>query len=134
MPGWGHLRRGSPWFGGWPLGVLAVCWLAAACAPSGGPAPAAPGAAGVGAGQDAAPATAPAGPPLRLIANYSARGSGQSGIWLAYEGGYFREQGLDAELTNVSATPRILPAMIAGEVHISGMDRSEERRVGKGWR
>jgi NitT/TauT family transport system substrate-binding protein len=104
------------------MGVLAVCWLAAACAPSGGPAPAAPGAAGVGAGQDTAPATAPAGPPLRLIANYSARGSGQSGIWLAYEGGYFREQGLDAELTNVSATPRILPAMLAGEVHISGMD------------
>lgn len=104
------------------LGVLAAGGLLAACAAGGSaPAPQVPASASGPAGA-AAPTAGPPAPPLRLIANYSARGPGQSGIWLAYEGGYFQENGLDAELTNVAATPRIIPAMLVGEVHISGMD------------
>jgi NitT/TauT family transport system substrate-binding protein len=104
----------------WPVGALAVCWLVAACA-AGGSAPAA-GPAGAGGAAAQTDQAAPAAPSIRVIANFSAQGPGQSGIWLAYEGGFLREQGLDAELTNVSATPRIIPAMIAGEVNLSGMD------------
>jgi NitT/TauT family transport system substrate-binding protein len=41
---------------------------------------------------------------------------------MAYEGGYLEAQGLAVELTNVSPTSRVIPAMVAGEVHLSGMD------------
>jgi ABC-type nitrate/sulfonate/bicarbonate transport system substrate-binding protein len=56
------------------------------------------------------------------VLNYSARGSGQAGMWLAYEDGGLRELGVDADLQNVAATSRIIPAMLAGEVNLSGMD------------
>jgi NitT/TauT family transport system substrate-binding protein len=111
-------------------GALLAGWLAA-CAPSGGGSVAAPsgsgasapgGAGSEGAGQSAAAATPAPPAPIFLRANYSAQGPGQSGVWLAYEGGNLRENGLDVELTHVSATPRIIPAMIAGEVNVSGMD------------
>jgi ABC-type nitrate/sulfonate/bicarbonate transport system substrate-binding protein len=99
-------------------GLLAGGLLAACAAPSSAPT-AAPSGAGEAQG-GSAPAAPPA--PIRMIANYSAQGPGQSGVWLAYEGGNLRENGLDVELTHVSATPRIIPAMIAGEVNVSGMD------------
>ncbi|HLH23317.1 MAG TPA: ABC transporter substrate-binding protein [Chloroflexota bacterium] len=106
-------------------GALLVGALAVACAPASTPtsAPAAATQSGT-AGAAASGATAATAPPtpIHLIANYSAQGPGQSGVWLAYEGGNLRENGLDVELTHVSATPRIIPAMIAGEVNLSGMD------------
>ena len=43
-------------------------------------------------------------------------------MWLAYESGDLRELGVDADLQNVAATSRIIPAMLAGEVNLSGMD------------
>ncbi len=57
-----------------------------------------------------------------MTANFSARGAGQSGIWLAYEGGFFQEQGLAIELTNITSTSPVIQAMVAGEVSISGID------------
>jgi NitT/TauT family transport system substrate-binding protein len=99
-------------------GLIAGGLLAACAAPSSAP-PAAPSGASEARGGQAS-AAPPA--PIRMIANYSAQGPGQSGVWLAYEGGNLRENGLDVELTHVSATPRIIPAMIAGEVNVSGMD------------
>jgi NitT/TauT family transport system substrate-binding protein len=96
-----------------------------ACAAGGAPAPAArtaPPAASVPAAAQAPAAPATAAPALPLRLNYSTRGAGQAQLWMAYEGGYLREQGLDAELTNVSPTSRVIPAMVAGEVHLSGMD------------
>ncbi len=99
--------------------VLVGMLLIAGCAPSAAPrsdtgAPAAPA---------SAPAAAPQPPaPIHLVGNYSARGVGQAGFWLAYEGGYFREQGLDVELTNITSTSPVIQAMVAGEVHISGID------------
>jgi ABC-type nitrate/sulfonate/bicarbonate transport system substrate-binding protein len=111
------------------LGGLVASALLTACAannPSAAPSPALNAPSGqtttgqAPSGQ--APSVAAPLAPIKLIANYSAQGPGQSGVWLAYEGGNLRENGLDVELTHVSATPRIIPAMIAGEVNISGMD------------
>jgi NitT/TauT family transport system substrate-binding protein len=56
------------------------------------------------------------------VANYAARGSGQSGFWMGYEGGYFREQGLDVELTNITSTSPVIQAMLANEVQLGGID------------
>jgi NitT/TauT family transport system substrate-binding protein len=104
-------------------GLLASALLTACAANSPSAAPST--AAGAPSGQPTSDQTSRgAAPPapIRLVANYSAQGPGQSGVWLAYEGGNLRENGLDVELTHVSATPRIIPAMIAGEVNVSGMD------------
>jgi NitT/TauT family transport system substrate-binding protein len=101
---------------------LAAGWLLAACAAGGGAPPPAPTSAG---GAVTAPVTAAAGvapAPIPLRVNYSTRGGGQAHLWMAYEGGYLQAQGLAAELTNVSPTSRVIPAMVAGEVHLSGMD------------
>src|SRR5579884_3877081 len=101
--------------------VLVGMLLIAGCAPSAAPrsdtgAPAAPA---------SAPAAAPQPPaPIHLVGNYSARGVGQAGFWLAYEGGYFREQGLDVELTNITSTSPSLQAMVAGQVQFAGLDPS----------
>src|SRR5215204_4339073 len=114
---------------------LAALLAVAACGPGAAPAasgaaPAGDDAASVGGGgardavaeRPATASTAMPAPRLRLTANYAARGSGHSGFWLAYEGGYFREQGLDVELTNIGSTAPSIQAMVAGEVQIAGLD------------
>jgi NitT/TauT family transport system substrate-binding protein len=83
-----------------------------------GGAPAAPATGG----QVGLPTASPA--PLRLVVNYSAINGAQSPLWTAYEAGYYREQGLDVELTAVNNTPRVLQAMVAGEIHLSTIDPS----------
>src|SRR5581483_10618713 len=115
--------RGAAFMSIWACAVLVIA-LVAACSPAAAPAagrPAgAPGAEGV-AGAGASPSAArPA--PIRVVANYAARGTGHSGMWLAYEGGYFAEQGLDVELTNIASTAPSIQAMVAGEVQLVGVD------------
>ncbi|HZU05130.1 MAG TPA: ABC transporter substrate-binding protein [Chloroflexota bacterium] len=103
--------------------LLGVLVLVGACAPS-----SAPERGGTAAGT--APAAAPAQPaaeptpppPIRLTVNWTAVSGSQSGIWLAYEGGYFREQGLDVELVNIASTSRAIQAMVAGEVQLGSLD------------
>lgn len=43
-----------------------------------------------------------------------------AGIFIAYEEGYFRDEGLDVELVPFKAAPQILPAIATGEVQASG--------------
>ncbi len=51
---------------------------------------------------------------IRLgVAHY---GAGMAPLFAAFEGGYLREQGLDAVLVDVPGHPRALHALIAGEV------------------
>ncbi len=119
--------------GGWEGAVAALALvLIAACGPSGAASkpPAAPApttvsgaVSGSPSGAGTVPAAATAAPaPLKLVANYAARGSGQSGFWMGYEGGYFREQGLDVELTNITSTSPVIQAMLANEVQLGGID------------
>jgi NitT/TauT family transport system substrate-binding protein len=96
------------------------------------PAPSAPPSAGAASGAPTAGGAAPAAGavtaatstpvPIKLVANYAARGSGQSGFWMGYEGGYFREQGLDVELMNITSTSPVIQAMLANEVQLGGID------------
>ena len=44
------------------------------------------------------------------------RGAGIAPVFAAVEGGYLREQGLDAELVYIPGHPRALEALVAGEV------------------
>lgn len=93
--------------------LLAACGRAAATPPAAsGPAPAAPPAP-----QSAAPA-----PPIPVIFNWTQPSGSMSPIWVTYEAGYFREEGLDVDLLNIPNTSRVLQTMAAGEVHLSPLD------------
>jgi NitT/TauT family transport system substrate-binding protein len=84
----------------------------------------------VGDGADAALPTAAAGtgasaaggaaPLEKLRASYSGTGTIMAPWWLALEGGYFREQGLDAELALIPAGTTLLAALRNGEVDLAG--------------
>jgi NitT/TauT family transport system substrate-binding protein len=43
-----------------------------------------------------------------------------AGIFIAYEKGFFRDEGLDVEIVSFKAAPQILPAIATGEVQASG--------------
>jgi NitT/TauT family transport system substrate-binding protein len=50
-------------------------------------------------------------------------------VWVAYDEGLFREQGLDVELVNVPGTAQVIQAMIAGEIHVSHLDPTSAIRA-----
>jgi NitT/TauT family transport system substrate-binding protein len=50
-------------------------------------------------------------------------------VWVAYDEGLFREQGLDVELVNVPGTAQVIQAMIAGEIHLSHLDPTSAVRA-----
>jgi NitT/TauT family transport system substrate-binding protein len=119
------------------VGLLALAVLVAGCGSSGGAgrAPAGTGsapvvpAAGGPAPAPAAAATAgasaalpPLPEPVKLVVNWTSVSGSQSGIWMTYEGGYFRELGLDVELVNITATSRAIQSMVAGEVQLGSLD------------
>jgi NitT/TauT family transport system substrate-binding protein len=110
------------------LGLLVACGAPAAV-------PAKPPAA-----SGSAPATAPApasgAPAAPPAASAAASGSvqplqpavpvkasayeltGNAGLFIAFEKGYFREEGLDVELVDVRNTPDQLPMLATGEMHV----------------
>jgi NitT/TauT family transport system substrate-binding protein len=121
--------------------ILAAILLAAlllACSGSGGTAPAAskpasgpaaskpasgpatPSGAAPSSGQptaSGAPAPAAALVPLKVA--YTAIATAQAAFWLAAEGGYFQQQGLDVDLIRLDGSNRAMPALLSGEVPIS---------------
>jgi ABC-type nitrate/sulfonate/bicarbonate transport system substrate-binding protein len=76
------------------------------------------------------PATPP--PPLKLVANWTQLSGSMSPIWVTYEAGLFREQGLDVELLNIPNTSRVLQTMAAGEINLSPLDPATTIRAGLG--
>jgi ABC-type nitrate/sulfonate/bicarbonate transport system substrate-binding protein len=102
-----------------PLAAVLVALLALACssgaagtgrAPAPPPAPAAP------AGADATSAP----PLLQSRSAYTTISTTSAAWWIAQDGGYFREQGLDVELAHVDAGATLLAAMRNGELDVSG--------------
>lgn len=83
--------------------VLAALWLAAC-------------------GQAASPASQASGKPATLTVNWTAVTGANSGIWTAYEAGYFKAENLDVQLTHVASSSRAIPAVVAGEVQLSTAD------------
>src|SRR5687768_11941834 len=104
------------------LAVLNGCTSATPLSPAASRVSAADRAASPATAASPASSASAAVPPVALTVNYAALGSGHSGAWLAHEGGYFREQGLDVPLTYIPSTPTVLQAMVAGQVQLSGID------------
>lgn len=110
-------------------GLAATTLLFAACSsgsggaapakPAGGTAPAA--SAPSGGASSGAPAQAPAAPAALIPAKvaYTTIAAVQSPFWIAFDGGYFREQGLDiAELNRIEPGATLLAALYNGEVDV----------------
>jgi ABC-type nitrate/sulfonate/bicarbonate transport systems, periplasmic components len=55
----------------------------------------------------------------KLVAGYSAVSAISAPFWVMKEAGFFKEEGLDAELIYISASSTMAQAMLAGEVAIS---------------
>jgi NitT/TauT family transport system substrate-binding protein len=63
--------------------------------------------------------TAPPGP--RVALKVGALGAvSDTGIFVAQEKGFFKDEGIDVELVSFKAAPQILPAIATGEVQVSG--------------
>jgi NitT/TauT family transport system substrate-binding protein len=116
----GHVRSLS-------LAALLASALALACstAPGGSaPAPKSAAAPPVASAPASAPATGPASAappvaPVRVQAAFSSVTANQSPWWIALEAGYFREQGLDLQLTRIDAGATLLAGMHQGEVQLA---------------
>lgn len=116
-----------PWRGVLLGSVLAALVLACGRAPAGGaPAPAAPAGSGVaapaGAAAPAAAAAQGAPAPAALLpvrAAFTSFSASAAPWWMAQEGGYFRQQGLDVSLVQIAAGATLLAAMQNGEVEVT---------------
>ncbi len=117
-----------------PVTLLTALALAMACAPDRGshqqamapPAPSAQPAAV----RSSPPPTAP--PRERLVVAYSQRSVSQGMHVYGLEGGYFAQQGLDIETTQIPGSSVLVAAMIAGEVQFGtvGASAPTEARLG----
>jgi len=122
-----HVRlrpRQRPQFGTRALCILGLLLLAA-CSANTPPSPSAaadPGSSTNTLGPSGGVTASSAGPPLRVILNWTVPSATQAPMWVAFESGMFGEQGLDVELTNVPGTAQVLQAMVAGEIHLSPLD------------
>jgi NitT/TauT family transport system substrate-binding protein len=88
-------------------------------ASSGAAAPAAPTGGAAGPASGSAPGAAPAGPPLSMKFAYTALSTTIAPYWIAEEAGYFREEGLDPELSFISASTVGMQSLIAGEIDVT---------------
>ena len=66
------------------------------------------------------PSTAPARVALKI--NWTAQTGANSGLWTAFEAGYFKEENLDVELVNIPSSVRSVAALIGNEVQFGFVD------------
>ena len=120
-------RRG--WFLAMPLVLALACAAPPAASPSAKPAGARPESAGASAPaaapSGAAPATAPAAsaptasePTKVIVGHFPATHS--SGLYIAYERGYFAEVGIDVDLTPIYGLPEAGVLMSTGQMDVYG--------------
>ena len=68
-------------------------------------------------------ATATAAPPrVAIKVLWTSLSGASSGLWTAFESGYFKDEGLDAELVNIPSSSRAVAALLSKEVQFSHMD------------
>src|SRR4051794_18505344 len=72
---------------------------------------------GAGSAGSAGVVPAPTLVPLKVA--YTAIATAQAAFWLAVEGGYFQQQGLDVDLIRLDGSNRAMPALLSGEIPIS---------------
>ena len=92
--------------------------LATAC---GGTTQAPSATASAAAATSAATATAPP-PRVAIKVLWTSLSGASSGLWTAFESGYFKDEGLDAELVNIPSSSRAVAALLSKEVQFSHMD------------
>ncbi len=73
-------------------------------------------------GQPLPASPSPSKPPVAMRVNWSAITGAMSGLWTAYEAGYFKEENLDVELIPVASSSRSIDAMLAGEIQLGYLD------------
>ena len=61
----------------------------------------------------------PVGALVPLKVAYTAIATAQAAFWLAVEGGYFQQQGLDVDLIRLDGSNRAMPALLSGAIPIS---------------
>ena len=96
--------------------VAAMAIVASACGGTPPTTQTSPSAAPAGSSATAAPRL------VSLKINYTAISGASSGLWTAFEGGYFKDENLDVELVNVASSTRAVPALIAKDVQFSHLD------------
>src|SRR5262249_24111467 len=52
----------------------------------------------------------------KVVIGYSSISPASSAVWLAYEGGFFRKNGLDAQLIFIESGSRMVQTLISGDV------------------
>jgi NitT/TauT family transport system substrate-binding protein len=75
-----------------------------------------PAAADPGSSRASAAGAATGAVPLSARAGFTAFSASNMPLWVALEAGYFREQGLEVEMTQIAGGPTLLAAMRAGEL------------------
>ena len=120
----------------WVVLCLIVLLLGLACAPGSQPAPkpsagalptaptgsaasAAPTAAAPATSAGARPADAPLTPPVTVRVGVVGSTS-DAGIYIAQERGYFREQGIELELSQFQTGPQMVPPLASGQLDVGG--------------
>lgn len=59
---------------------------------------------------------------MKVRVNWSAVSGSMSGVWVAYEAGLFKKNGLDVELLHIASSSRAIQTMLAGEIHFATGD------------
>jgi NitT/TauT family transport system substrate-binding protein len=60
--------------------------------------------------------------PVSLTVNWTAVSGANSGLWTAFEAGYFKNENLDVQLTHVASSSRAIPMLVAGEIQLGTAD------------
>src|SRR3954447_21433239 len=122
----GAVGRGR-WHAVLPLTII-VGLLGLACtpaAPAPAPAPAGAPSASQASGQTSAPAAPSPAAPTRLRVGLTATATVLAGpLWFAHDAGYFREEGLDAEVIRVEPGATVLAAIHNGELDMMATSAS----------
>lgn len=69
----------------------------------------------------AKPAASP-GQPISVKVNWTAVTGANSGLWTAYEAGYFKDENLAVDLIHIPSSKRTVEALITGDVQFGNVD------------
>ncbi|HZS02263.1 MAG TPA: ABC transporter substrate-binding protein [Chloroflexota bacterium] len=103
------------------LPILVLLTMLACAAPAAAPSPSAAPTAPAAAAPAAAPTQAATSPPAMepLRTGYTTTSASLAGVWMAKEGGYFAQNGIDADLGFVRAGAEVLAAVSSREMPIA---------------
>lgn len=99
--------------------ALAFAFALTVAACNGSPGAGSPAAASPAASASSAASIAP---PVSIKINWTAVSGASSGLWTAFEAGYFKEENIDAELVNIPSSSRAVAALLSKDVQFSHMD------------